>query len=202
VTIGQPVLRLGAILSDLLTVGHPGLHVRPIGPDLLAFRHASLRLMARLLALCHASLLAFDALRPCLLMLRARLALLGRSEALLVLHSRRGNRLALSGEATATATALARRSLGMTAGTTTAAATTDLIGLAVVSAMTAVRPRIRRGCDRQRGDAGCEKDPGHHNFSFERQQRPVRHTVPTVKRMEPAFYRTSVNLKLLDCSDS
>jgi len=143
-----------------------------------------------------------DALRPCLLMLRARLALLGRSEALLVLHSRRGNRLALSGEATATATALARRSLGMTAGTTAAAATTDLIGLAVVSAMTAVRPRIRRGCDRQRGDAGCEKDPGHHNFSFERQQRPVRHTVPTVKRMEPAFYRTSVNLKLLDCSDS
>ncbi len=36
-------------------------------------------------------------------------------------------------------------------------------GLAVPTApaTAAVRPRIRRGCDRQRGYAGCEKNPGH-----------------------------------------
>src|SRR5690349_15892084 len=115
-----------------------------------------------------------------------------------MLHTRRRKRLAL-GTSPATS-ALRLRALSMLAAT---AAALDLIGLTVVTAaMAAMRPRIRRGCDRQRGNAGCEKDPGHHNFSFERQQRPVRRTVPTIKRMEPAPYRTGVNLKLLDCSDS
>jgi hypothetical protein len=34
-------------------------------------------------------------------------------------------------------------------------------GLTALAASAAVRPRIRRGCDRQRGYAGCEKNPGH-----------------------------------------
>ncbi len=33
--------------------------------------------------------------------------------------------------------------------------------LAAIATVLAVRSRIRRGCDRQRGDAGCKKDPGH-----------------------------------------
>jgi hypothetical protein len=41
----------------------------------------------------------------------------------------------------------------------------SLLALLSAAAMTAARPRIRRGCDRQRGNAGCEKDPGHHKFS-------------------------------------
>ena len=50
----------------------------------------------------------------------------------------------------------------------------------------AARLRTGRGRDRQRGDAGCEKNPGHHKISFERQKRSARCTVPTLKRMEAA----------------
>jgi len=61
------------------------------------------------------------------------------------------------------------------ASTTTAAATT----------VAAMRIRICRGCDRQRGDAGGEKHPGQHEKSpSERDKRSVRCTVPTAKRME------------------
>ena len=40
------------------------------------------------------------------------------------------------------------------------AATPALRGSLTVLAAS-MRPRIRRGCDRQRGNAGCEKNPGH-----------------------------------------
>jgi hypothetical protein len=92
--------------------------------------------------------LTFGPLRTRLMTLGARLALgplrtlgpLERGEMLLTLRARR---LPLS--------ALPLRMLPATAAV-------DLRRLLVLAV---VRPRIRRGCDRQRGDAGCEKNPGH-----------------------------------------
>ncbi len=53
----------------------------------------------------------------------------------------------------------ARKSAAAMASATTAAVRERPGGLAVhrLGAVIAVRPRIRRGCDRQRGNAGCEK---------------------------------------------
>jgi hypothetical protein len=56
------------------------------------------------------------------------------------------------------------------------------------TAMAATWTRICRGCDRQRGNARGEKEPGQHEKSpFERVKRLVRCTVPTPKRMELAL---------------
>jgi hypothetical protein len=58
----------------------------------------------------------------------------------------------------AATSAAANERLGVPA-TTTAAAV--LLSLLVALATAAVRPRTSRGCDRERGYAGCEKHPGH-----------------------------------------
>jgi hypothetical protein len=93
------------------------------------------------------------------------------------LHSRRGKATAATAVRSAAATA----------------ATMIHDDLAAASAMrpasasvAAVRPCCCRGCDRQRGNARGEKDPGHDNFSFQSAKRTVRPTVPTPKRMELA----------------
>lgn len=48
-----------------------------------------------------------------------------------------------------------------------ATATTVLLGLGLTApaVATAMRTRTRRGCDRQRGNARCEKHPGHYTIS-------------------------------------
>jgi hypothetical protein len=51
----------------------------------------------------------------------------------------------------------------------------------------AMRPRLRRGCNRQCGDSRGEKYPGHHTFSFSTAKRPIGRTVPARKRMEHAI---------------
>ena len=55
-TLGEPCLRLLAILADLLTFGHAGLSLLPVRPHLLALSHAGLGLVARLLSLDHSTL--------------------------------------------------------------------------------------------------------------------------------------------------
>jgi hypothetical protein len=178
--ISHARLRVTAVRMNLLPLGYPSLGMAAVGVSLLPGRHPSLGPVGMLAVL-----------RP-----------LERGHTLGVLRPREALRAHCVAASAATAAAALR--LGALASATASAAMVheSLLALLSTATMTAVRPRIRRGCDRQRGNAGCEKDPGHHNFSFERQQRPVRRTVPTVKRMEPAPYRTSVNLKLLDCSDS
>jgi hypothetical protein len=51
---------------------------------------------------------------------------------------------------------------------TTAAAAAYELGLttAATTAVLTMRPRNGRGCDRQRGNARCEKHPGHDFVSF------------------------------------
>jgi hypothetical protein len=49
-------------------------------------------------------------------------------------------------------------------GTLTSASAVHLCGLAILAAT--MRPRHRRGRNRQRGNTRGEKHPGHHNFSF------------------------------------
>jgi hypothetical protein len=117
--------------------------------------------MARLLR--HSSLRSLNPLRSRLLALCAHLGVLSalgpfsRGEALLVLHPRLSERLALhaGGGLSATAT------LDLGALATAAALSLDLRGAIVSTTATAMRPRIRRGRDRQRGYASYEKNPGH-----------------------------------------
>jgi hypothetical protein len=64
-----------------------------------------------------------------------------------------------------------RRRHGLPSAAASAAALDPLRLLATAAAMSlesglvaprlTVRPRARRGCDRERGNAGCEKNPGH-----------------------------------------
>jgi hypothetical protein len=84
----------------------------------------------------------------------------------------------MSATISVTATTALRRGLSTTVRTTTP--------VAVVSATaSAVRSRDCRGCDRQRGTARGENDPGQHEKSpSERDKRSVRFTVPTPKRRE------------------
>ena len=181
-----------------------------IGPNLLALGDASLGLLmagTNLLARSHAGLCPLHPLRPCLLALGTHLLPLGtlrtldRGKALLALNTRRGHGLTLLTLRSWRGNGLALLTLRFGCGT---AATTTAMGResGLATSAAAMRPCGCRGCDRQRGDARCEKYPGHDFISFERQKRSARDTVPTLKRMEPAFYRTSVNLKLLVRSES
>jgi hypothetical protein len=119
---------------------------------MLALRHAGLRL-ARLLALgAH--------LVPRTHLVLRTLRTLGRSESL-ACHPLPAKGLALlplNGMPTAAAAATLLRVGSLTSATATVIGEG---GLAVPAATAAVRPRIRRGCDRQRGYAGSEKNPGH-----------------------------------------
>jgi hypothetical protein len=184
--VRRPVLRaLDVLRTRLMTFGYAGL--RSIGvlrTRLMTFGYAGLRSLSML----RPRPLPFrDALRP-LDMLRPRLLAFGALGVLRTLHSRSGAGLALR--------PLRRMVVAVVAATTLRGV------LGAIAPLLAVRPRARRGCDRQRGNARCEKHPGHDFVSSRTVKRPVRGTVPTSKRMELALYRTSVNLKLLCCSES
>ncbi|HEY7006304.1 MAG TPA: hypothetical protein VH392_07435, partial [Sphingomicrobium sp.] len=125
---------LDTLRSRLLALCYARLALHPLRAGLRTLRHAGRTLHALL-----TRLLALGALGP--------FGSLERGEMLLTLHAR-GCPLHLCGRAaTAALSAL---------GVLSASATLLRRGLAVL-----VRPRTRRGCDRQRGDAGCEKNPGH-----------------------------------------
>ncbi|HWC55584.1 MAG TPA: hypothetical protein VG434_01270, partial [Sphingomicrobium sp.] len=72
-----------------------------------------------------------------------------------------GKHLGAAAVVSTTAATAAGKGLGVTA----ASATAVVLGLLIALAA-AVRPRTSRGCDRERGDAGCEKHPGHDKISF------------------------------------
>jgi hypothetical protein len=117
-----------------------------------------------------------------------------------------GKRLALDGKAAAVAPAATARKGSKAApamyaaapatgkGSSTAAvasATAVSLGLSLAAAVAATitSPGLCRcrDCDRQGGDACGEKQPGHRKSPFERGERSVRLTVPTLKRLEPAL---------------
>jgi hypothetical protein len=153
-----------AIVSDLLAFDHSALRLKPVCAHLLPLCGTSLPFHL-LPALGGTGLNSLDALRRLATLgtldpLRTRGALEG-GEALRALHARCGEGLALRtrGEAATAATPLdGLRPLG------TAAAL--LHDRRAVLAPTAVGPRARRGSNRERSNAGCEKHPGHHKISF------------------------------------
>jgi hypothetical protein len=156
--LGEPVLNLQRVIgSHLLARCKAVLRVQMVGPHLLAFGDASL---------C-----ALHALRPGLLALGSHLHALrplrplGGSKALLALHSRPCKRPALHSRRRKRLPLHSRGSKAAAASaafeclrTLWAAATTSHEGrlAAMAAAAAAVRPRIRRGCDRQRGNTCCE----------------------------------------------
>jgi hypothetical protein len=145
--ISHAGLALDTLRPRLLTL-YPRLTLDTLRPRLMAL-HPRLTLDAlrpRLMAL-HPRL-TLGALRPCLLTLRplrSRLVTLRTLRELLALHARSTLRPLL----------VTLCPLHALSATTVA----PLRGLAVIAV--SMRPRSRRGCDRQRGDAGCEKNPGH-----------------------------------------
>jgi hypothetical protein len=157
------------------------LRLHTIAVHLLASRHAVLRVGIAVLVLeglrLHAALtmlplgLHLDALRMLLLSLHGK-ALRAHSMSATAAAS---EHLRLAAAVVST-TATARKHLGVAAAATapaseglgvsaTTAATAVLLSLLVALAA-AMRPRTSRGCDRERGDAGCEKHPGHDKISF------------------------------------
>jgi hypothetical protein len=134
---------------------HPSLSVLPLGLHL----HATLSVLALGLHL--------ESLRMLLLPLHCKAlsahgvaATSATSKHLRVTASAAtaaGEHLSLAAPVVAAATAASGDHLGMAA---TATATAVLLSLLVALAA-AVRPRASRGCDRERGYAGCEKHPGH-----------------------------------------
>jgi hypothetical protein len=133
----NPRLPFDPLRARLLTL-NPGLALDPLRPRLLTLNPS----------------LALDALRARLLTLDPSLALDPLRTRLLALGALRALRTLERGELL---TLHAGRALHLLA---TATAAVHLRGLLVL-ASAIVRPRIRRGCDRQRGHTGCEKNPGH-----------------------------------------
>jgi len=136
--IGHAGLTFDTLRPGLLTL-HPRLALNALRPGLLTLHPR----------------LALDALRPCLLTLHPRLALGALRPRLATLRTL-GELLALNARSALHPLLAALRPLDALV----PAVTIDLRGLPILAA-TIVRPRIRRGRDRQRGDAGCEKNPGH-----------------------------------------
>jgi hypothetical protein len=154
-----------SILLNLLTLGHAVLL------DLLTLGEAVLDLLTRLhplsthLSLLHSLRTRLDPLGAHCLNPLDPLRALDRCHALLALDARRRKRLTLharSAELLDTLGAL-RRSVGLGALASAAAPALGNCkrGLTAMAAATAVGPRACRGCDRERGNAGCEKYPGH-----------------------------------------
>jgi hypothetical protein len=136
--IGHAGLTFDTLRPGLLTL-HPRLALNALRPGLLTLHPR----------------LALDALRPRLLTLHPRLALGALRPRLATLRTL-GELLALNARSALHPLLAALRPLDALV----PAVTIDLRGLPILAA-TIVRPRIRRGRDRQRGDAGCEKNPGH-----------------------------------------
>jgi hypothetical protein len=156
------------------------LRLNAVVTHLLASRHAILR--DRTIAV-----LALDGLG-----LRAALPVLPLDVLLLPLHGEAlrvhgmsataaaSEHLRVAAAVVSTATAAASEHLGMatTVVAATAAATSERRGVSAAATAAAVllsllialaaamRPRASRGCDRERGDAGREKHPGHDRISF------------------------------------
>jgi hypothetical protein len=175
-TLRHLLLRLGAVRANLLPLRHLLLRLRMVGADLFASSYALLRLgviRTHLLTLGDAGL-------------HARLALtLGSLDALWTLSLRVAAAPALVRLRPLAAPVVVIRPLGL------------LIALAAV-----VRTRTCRGCDRHRGNACGEKHPGHDSNSFRTAKTARSLHRSNVKRMEPAPYRSRVNLKLPVCSGS
>jgi hypothetical protein len=158
------VLRLNAVVMHLLASRHAILRVRTI------------------------AVLALDGLG-----LRAALSVLPLDVLLLPLHGEAlrvhgmsataapSEHLRVAAAVVSTATAAASELLGMatTVVAATAAATSERRGVSaaataaaavllslLIALAAAVRPRASRGCDREGGDAGREKHPGHDRISF------------------------------------
>jgi hypothetical protein len=158
------------------------LRLHAIAVHLLASRHAVLRVGIAVLALeglrLH-SALPMLALRLHLETLRVRLALhrealgthgVAATAAATSKHLRvsaatvsaaASEHLSMAAAVVSTTAAAAGKGLGVTAPSATAV----VLGLLIAPAA-AMRPRASRGCDRERGDAGCEKHPGHDKISF------------------------------------
>jgi hypothetical protein len=136
--IGHAGLTFDTLRPGLLTL-HPRLALNALRPGLLTLHPR----------------LALDALRPRLLTLHPRLTLGALRPRLATLRTL-GELLALNARSALHPLLAALRPLDALV----PAVTIDLRGLPILAA-TIVRPRIRRGRDRQRGDAGCEKNPGH-----------------------------------------
>jgi hypothetical protein len=157
------------------------LRLNAVVTHLLASRHAILR--DRTIAV-----LALDGLG-----LRAALPVLPLDVLLLPLHGEAlrvhgmsataapSEHLRVAAAVVSTATAAASEHLGMatTVVAATAAATSERRGVSaaataaaavllslLIALAAAVRPRASRGCDREGGDAGREKHPGHDRISF------------------------------------
>jgi hypothetical protein len=164
-TRSDALLRVHAVGSRLLTSGDTLLRPAVAGAHLLSARHPRLRAIGvgRARLFTHGE--ALRTLRPF------------DREALLALHPRR--RLALHPRGRI---GLPLRTLLGMAATPTAALE---CWLGTAAAMLAVRPRACRGCDRQRGDAGCEKDPGHKIDSFEQQNGPSGAPFPPLNGWNP-----------------
>jgi hypothetical protein len=159
---------------------------------LLAKRHPvlSLAVTMRLLASDHALLLTVEA-RPrllalltlgVLLMLRPhhRIATMAAAAAAsLGLHAERGPTVAVASAATPiglhplASAAAAALGLGSLAAASSVTLCDGAAAIAVAATRAAaMRSRSCRGCDRQRGDAGGEENPGHNILSFERKNGP------------------------------
>jgi hypothetical protein len=136
--IGHAGLTFDTLRPGLLTL-HPRLALNALRPGLLTLHPR----------------LALDALRPRLVTLHPRLTLGALRPRLATLRTL-GELLALNARSALHPLLAALRPLDALV----PAVTIDLRGLPILAA-TIVRPRIRRGRDRQRGDAGCEKNPGH-----------------------------------------
>jgi hypothetical protein len=158
-------------LASLLMLGGTDLRALSVRVDLPAFRHPVLcmmpvrtNLLARLRAYCIPMVL--DA-RPGPLRLAVVLGALTRRALRMAL----GARLPLD----------MRRPIaaGMPLGcmSVLSAATMVRLGLMALAVLVSMRPRAGRSCDRHRSDSCGEKQPGHHNISFQR-EKTARRTSP------------------------
>jgi hypothetical protein len=92
---------------------------------------------------------------------------LDSGETLLTPHPGSGERLALHPRREGLPVhPRSRKSAAVMAATATTAAAAYERGLAAAAAVLTMRSCSCRGCDRQRGDARCEKHPGHDSVSF------------------------------------
>jgi hypothetical protein len=191
-------------LSDAVGV-HLALVLRlhPITVDLLPARHSILGVAVAVLMLdrlrLHPAVTVLSlALHPDM---RRMLLPLDSGKALAVLGSRHRKPLTVHGMAASTAasaselldvtapaavvaaTAATRGEHRVTAATAVVAATAAtavVLMRPLVTLAPAVRARASRGCDRERGDAGCEKHPGHEEISFRtaKTARPLHRSNP------------------------
>jgi hypothetical protein len=151
---------LRPLRASLLMLGRAGVRALAVRLRLAALRRTVLRvmpvragLMARLLAHCAAVMLGADPrpLRLSRMLTRCALHMPLRTGLALHMRCSMTSRVPLDGlPLLAAVTAMIR------------------LGLVVPAAMIPMGPRAGRSCDRHRSHSCGEKQPGHHNFSFQR----------------------------------